>query len=167
MFVLYAGYRYGWRETDVGLTLAFVGICSALVQGVLVGPVVARLGERRALTIGLFFATIGMACYGLAPTSLWFLIGVPVMSLWGLAGPAILGLMSQRVSSSEQGRLQGANSAIASVAALIRLAVFTAAFSLLLEPLPGAPFDLAALILLAALVVALWATRKPAAARRR
>ena len=47
VFVLYAAYRYGWGETNVGLTLAFVGVCSAVVQGALVGPVVARLGERR------------------------------------------------------------------------------------------------------------------------
>jgi DHA1 family tetracycline resistance protein-like MFS transporter len=160
VFVLYAGYRYGWSETDVGLTLAFVGVCSALVQGVLVGPVVARLGERRTLLVGLFFAAIGMAAYGLAPTGLLFLIGVPVMSLWGLAGPSILGLMSRLVSPSEQGQLQGANSAMASIAALIGPAVFTAIFSLLLGPLPGAPFDLAALMLLAALAVAAWTTRR-------
>ena len=63
--------------------------------------------------------------------------------------------MSRRISPSEQGQLQGANSSIASVAALIGPAVFTAAFSAFLGPLPGAAFDLAALILLAALAVAL------------
>jgi MFS transporter, DHA1 family, tetracycline resistance protein len=162
VFVLYAGYRYGWSETDVGLTLAFVGVCSAVVQGVLVGPVVARLGERRTLLVGLFFAAAGMAAYGLAPTGLLFLIGVPVMSLWGLAGPSTLGLMSRLVSPSEQGQLQGANSAIASVAALIGPAVFTTTFSLALGSLPGAPFDLAALMLLGALAVAVWATRRRA-----
>jgi DHA1 family tetracycline resistance protein-like MFS transporter len=66
---------------------------------------------------------------------------------------------------SEQGQLQGANSSIASVDALIGPAVFTAAFSAFLSPLPGAAFDLAALILLAALAVALWATRTPAGVR--
>ena len=72
-----------------------------------------------------------------------------------------MGLMSRRVSPSEQGQLQGANSSTASTAALIGPAMFTAAFSALLVRLPGAAFDLAALILLAALVVALWATRRP------
>jgi len=86
------------------------------------------------------------------------------MSLWWLAGPAILGLMSQQVSPSEQGPLQGASSAIASVAAPIEPAIFIGAFSLLLIPLRGAAFDLTAL---AALVVALWATRRPAGARLR
>ncbi len=46
MFVLYAGYRYGWGEGMVGLTPAAVGVCSAIVQGGLVGPIVARVGER-------------------------------------------------------------------------------------------------------------------------
>jgi DHA1 family tetracycline resistance protein-like MFS transporter len=165
--VLYANYRYGWGELDVGLTLAFVGVCSAVVQGLLVGPVVARFGERRAVVAGLLFGAAGMAIYGLAPTGLMFLVGVPVMSLWGLAGPATQGLMSRRVSPSEQGQLQGANSSIASVGALIGPAIFTAAFAVLLGPLPGAAFDLAALILLAALAAALWATRGPAGARLR
>jgi DHA1 family tetracycline resistance protein-like MFS transporter len=159
--VLYMGYRYGWGETYVGLTLALVGVCSAVVQGVLVGPVVARLGERRTLLVGLFCGAAGMAIYGLAPTGPLFLIGVPVMSLWGLAGPAILGLMSRLVSPSEQGQLQGANTSLTSVAGLVGPGLFAAAFSLMLTTLPGAAFDLSALILLAALGVAAWATRTP------
>jgi len=70
IFVLYAAYRYGWGETNVGLTLAFVGVCSAAVQGALVGPVVARLGERATLLLGLLCGALGMAIYGLAPTGL-------------------------------------------------------------------------------------------------
>jgi DHA1 family tetracycline resistance protein-like MFS transporter len=166
VFVLYTGYRYGWSETDVGLTLAFVGICSAVTQGLLVAPVVRRIGERWTMAVGLLLGALGMAIYGLAPNGVTFLVGVPVMSLWGLAGPSTLGLMSRRVSPSEQGQLQGANSSTASIAALIGPAMFTAAFSVLLSPLPGAAFDLAALILLAALVVALWATRRRSAGPR-
>ena len=165
--VLYAAYRYGWGEIHVGMMLAFVGVCSAVVQGLLVGPIVTRLGERRTLVAGLLFGAAGMAIYGLAPSGLLFLVGVPVMSFWGLANPAAQALMSRRISPSEQGQLQGANSSIASVGALIGPAIFTGSFSLLLSALPGAPFDLAALILLAALTVALWATRMPAGGRPR
>jgi MFS transporter, DHA1 family, tetracycline resistance protein len=52
-FVLYADYRYGWGARDVGFMLAVIGICSAIVQGGLVGPLVRRFGERRVLLGGL------------------------------------------------------------------------------------------------------------------
>lgn len=75
VFVLYAAYRYGWGETAVGLTLAFVGVCSAVVQGLLIGPIVGRIGARRALMLGLLAGALGMAIYGLAPTGPWFYLG--------------------------------------------------------------------------------------------
>jgi DHA1 family tetracycline resistance protein-like MFS transporter len=163
VFVLYAAYRYGWGETNVGLTLAFVGACSAIVQGALVGPVVARLGERATLLLGLLCGALGMAIYGLSPTGLLFLAGVPTMALWGLSGPAIMGLMSRLVSPSEQGQLQGANTSLSSVAGLIGPGIFAATFSGLLDQRPGAAFDLAALILLGACAVAWMVTwRRPA-----
>jgi DHA1 family tetracycline resistance protein-like MFS transporter len=63
VFVLYANYRYGWGERAVGLTLAGVGICSMIVQAGLVRPIVARLGERRALLIGLIAGAAGFAIF--------------------------------------------------------------------------------------------------------
>lgn len=47
VWVLYTSYRYGWDPAAVGLSLVVVGVTSAVVQGALVGPVVARLGEAR------------------------------------------------------------------------------------------------------------------------
>ena len=172
VFVLYGAYRYGWGEEIVGLTLAGVGVCSAVVQGLLVGPAVARLGERRALIGGLLFGAVGMAIYGLAPTGLWFWIGVPVMSLWGLAGPASQALMSRLVGSSEQGQLQGANTALMSIAGLVAPGLFAVIFAYFIEPvagrpeLPGAPYLLAALLLVVAAAVAAQATRRQPPADR-
>jgi DHA1 family tetracycline resistance protein-like MFS transporter len=150
IFVLYAGYRYGWNETTVGLTLAFVGVSTGIVSGFVVGPAVKWLGTRWALLVGLAFGCLGMVIYGLAPTGAWFWVGVPVMSLWGLVGPSLLDLMSRRVSESEQGQLQGANSSSRSITGLIGPALFTTTFAWLLGWLPGAPFLLAALLLLVA-----------------
>jgi DHA1 family tetracycline resistance protein-like MFS transporter len=161
IFVLYAGYRYGWNETTVGLTLAFVGVTTGVVSGFVVGPAVKWLGTRRALLVGLAFGCLGMVIYGLAPTGAWFWVGIPVMALWGIVGPSILDLMSRRVSESEQGQLQGANSSSRSITGLIGPAIFTTSFAWLLGWLPGAPFLLAALLLLAAAGVT-WVVAKPA-----
>src|SRR6185436_962349 len=67
VFVLYGAYRYGWGESMVGVTLGFVGVCSAVVQGLLIGPAVSLLGERLATVLGLAAGALGMAIYGLAP----------------------------------------------------------------------------------------------------
>ncbi len=168
VFVLYAAYRYHWGEAMVGLTLAGVGLTSALVQGLLVGPAVARLGERRAMILGLAAGALGMAIYGLAPTGLWFWLGVPVMAIWGLAGPASQALMTPMVSPSEQGQLQGAATALMSITGLIGPGIFVLSFSYFIEgrgpvDLPGLPFLLAAALLLAAafLTRAVTAPRRP------
>ncbi len=158
-FVLYAGYRYGWSERAVGLTLAGVGACSMLVQAGLVARAVSWFGERRALMAGLLCGALGFAIYGIAPTGAWFLIGVPVMSLWGLANPATQGLMSRLVGPSEQGQLQGANSSMTGIAGLIGPFLFTLSFAFAIDPahalhLPGAPFLLAGALLTAAMALA-------------
>ncbi len=139
IFVLYAAYRYGWGETTVGLTLALVGVCAALVQGLLVGPAVTHLGARRALIGGLLAGCLGMAIYALAPSGPWFWLGVPIMALWGVVGPTLQDMMSRRVSPSEQGQLQGANSSSRSIAALIGPGIFNGTFAWLIHGLPAHP----------------------------
>src|SRR5262249_50389366 len=143
-FVLYAGHRYGWDERTVGLSLALVGVCASIVQGGLVRHVVARLGERPTLLVGLLFGASGFATYGLAPSSAFFWLGIPLNALWGLAGPAAQGLMSRQVEASEQGRLQGALASLAAIAGIVGPSMFTATFARAIEPgriyLPGAPF---------------------------
>jgi len=168
--VLYMMTRYGWDERAVGFTLAAVGVCSMLVQGGLIGPVVGRFGERLALLVGLVFGMAGFATFGLAGTGSQYLFGIPLLALWGFAGASVLGLMSRRVDPTEQGRLQGANASIMGVADLIGPSLFaqTLAISIAgrdggqLWHLPGAAFLLAALLLLAALAVAAWSTHSAA-----
>jgi MFS transporter, DHA1 family, tetracycline resistance protein len=150
--VLYMTYRYGWTEQTVGLTLAGVGISAMIVQGALIGPTVARFGERACLIAGLLFGVAGFAVSGLAPTGPIFWLGVPLMALWGFASSSALGLMSRRVGPSEQGRLQGANSSIMGIANMLGPGLFTQAFAVAIRPghawhLPGAPFLLGAALL--------------------
>ncbi len=64
--VLYMMFRYGSDERTVGFTMAGVGLCAMVVQGVLIRPVIARIGERGALMAGLAFGVAGFAAFGLA-----------------------------------------------------------------------------------------------------
>src|SRR5208283_6096343 len=103
-FVLYAMYRYGWNERTVGLAIAAVGVCSAVVGAGMVEPVVARFGERRTMIAGLIFGAAGFSIYGLAATGAIFWAALPVTGLWGLSGPPMQSMMTRRVRSSEQGQ---------------------------------------------------------------
>jgi DHA1 family tetracycline resistance protein-like MFS transporter len=161
--VLYMGYRYGWGTALVGLTLAGVGVAAMIVQGGLIRPITKRLGERTTLLTGLICGAIGFFVYCVATEGWIFWLGIPVMAFWGLAGPATQALMTRRVSSSEQGQLQGAIASINGLAGLIGPALFTQSFAHSIGPkavwdLPGAPFLLAALMLLSAAAIAWRAT---------
>lgn len=171
VFVLYTDHRYGWSELDVGLTLTLVGLCGAIVQGMLTHRVVRRIGERRALLLGLLCGSTGFFIYGVAPTGALFLIGVPIMSLWGLTGPTVQSLMTRRVAPDQQGQLQGAQSSLRGIAALIGPGLYTGVFRWGIghEPavdLPGAPYVLAAALLVVALLVGAAVTRVPGAESR-
>ena len=162
-FVLYATYRYGWDARTVGLALAGVGVGSLIVQGTLVAPVVRRFGETRALLWGLAFGAAGFATYGLAPTGWLFCGGIVLLSLWGLSWAASQGLMTRQVDATEQGRLQGLDGSLRGIADLIGPGLFTFTFAQFIAPgheLPGAPFLLAALLQIAAIVLALRALRR-------
>jgi MFS transporter, DHA1 family, tetracycline resistance protein len=159
-FVLYAGYRYGWDVGMVGLTLGIVGVCSMVVQGLAVGPIVRHFGERRVLQLGLVCGALGFLIYGAAPTGLLFCVGIPVMALWGLSGAATQALMTRLVATDQQGRLQGATASVQSVAQMVGPFLFTLTFAYFIGTnapvkLPGAPFLLASILLLLSLGIAM------------
>jgi DHA1 family tetracycline resistance protein-like MFS transporter len=158
--VLYMRYRYAWNTAAVGALLAGVGVCSLIVQAAVVKPAVKLLKEKKALLTGLAFGAAGFAIYGAASSGAVFWIGVPVMALWGIATPSLQTIMTSCVTPSEQGRLQGALASLQGLASLIGPIVFTEIFAASVSDnsswhLPGAPFFLAA----ALLVGAMWLVR--------
>ena len=164
-FVLYTGYRYGWSTLMVGGTLALVGICNVVVQGFLVRPVVARIGERRATVLGLTSGAFGLAWMGLAPSGPLFLLALPLLAGTGFFGPSVQSLMTQRVPVNEQGQLQGANASFTGITGLFAPFMFTQVLSIGITlndggSSSGLPFLLAATVLLMALTIAVIVTRR-------
>jgi MFS transporter, DHA1 family, tetracycline resistance protein len=164
VWVLYTEYRYGWNTRSVGISLAVVGVCAMMVSGGLVGPYVKKFGERFSLTSGLFYGFMGFAGFGLASKGWGALVAIPFIALWGVAGPAMQSLMSQRVDESSQGKLQGAINSLRALTGMVGPVLFTQVFSWAIEKntrlhLPGAPYFLAGLLLLGAIAMS-WVTMR-------
>ena len=58
-FALFGARRFGFNVAETGYLLSAFGFLGVVVQGGLVGPIVARLGERTTLAIGLALTAIG------------------------------------------------------------------------------------------------------------
>lgn len=160
VFVLYAAYRYGWGPREVGFLLALVGAMDMLVQGLLTGWIVKKIGDRAAMIFGLTAGAVGLVFMGWAPTGWLFVAAMLPNALWGLAMPTLQALMTARVSESEQGQLQGANSSVGSIAGVASPIFFGWVYSMTVVSLPGAAFYIGGAVLLAAAVIGWIVARK-------
>jgi len=141
--------KFGWGEREMGISLAVLGLGTAVVQGGLVGVFTRKLGEHRSALIGLTAGSIGFLGYALS-TEPWMLFAsVPIACLIGLTMPSIRAILSRQVPANAQGELQGAISGIVSFTALVTPFTMTHLFSLSMGQMhfPGAPFVAAAVSL--------------------
>ena len=159
VFVFYTTYRYEWTGQTSGPALALVGICSGIVQAGLVGIMVKKLGERACMVYGLLCGCVGFVVFGGASTGAIFMMGIPLIALWGIAGPAIQSLMSRRVQANEQGQLQGAIASVRGITGVIGPFVMNGTFALTagkgaITEMPGMVYYLAAMLVTFTLLIA-------------
>ncbi len=164
VFVLYAAHRYGWGPFQVGMLLALVGVLEMCVQGLLVGPLVRRFGDRAVMVAGLATGAVGIAAMGAAPNGVWFTAAMFPNALWALAMPTLQAQMTRRVSEREQGQLQGANMSVASLAGIASPLFFGWIYGLSAVSLPGLSFFIASTILLCATAIGALTARRARAA---
>ena len=146
------------REGTIGCRSRSWGLY-IVISSWMVPAMVARVGERRTLYIGQFFGALGMVLAGLARTGAFFFLSIPIMMLWTISSPAAQGMMSRRVSESEQGELQGAIGSLASLAFIFGPGLFTFIFAFFIDRkygwnIPGAPWYLGAVLLFVAMIMA-------------
>ena len=153
-WAFWSALRFDWDATAIGLSLAYVGVIMALVQGVAVGRLVKRWGERRAALVGMACGTAGFACYAVVTQS-WmvypiFLIG----ALQGLVHPALNALMSGMVDARHQGALQGGLAAMGSISAIVGPLLLTQTLAAgAVRGFDGAAFALVTLLAIAAFLL--------------
>jgi len=115
-FALFSAQRFGLGVREIGYLLSFAGAVGAAVQLTLVGPVVRRLGERRALAMGLLIAGAAFATIAVVPR-VWMLVALilPASIGTGLAAPSLMSLVSRSAAPEEQGAVQGAAATLESL----------------------------------------------------
>jgi DHA1 family tetracycline resistance protein-like MFS transporter len=159
-WVLFTSYRFQWGPAETGWSLAAVGVMFVIGQGGLVRVVVPRLGERRAILLGLTVSALTPVLYGIVPHG-WMVYPVMVLALfgWTIAAPAVQALMSQAVPRNEQGLLQGALASMTNLTSIFGPPIWTGLFGFFVSPaapviVPGAAFFASAAVFLVALVLA-------------
>lgn len=158
-------YRFNWDEKMVGYSLGIIGLLVGLVQGGLIRFTSPRLGNEKSVYIGMLLYTIGMGLFALATQS-WMMFAFLVpYCLGGIAGPAMQAIISGQVPANEQGEIQGTLSSLMSASAIVGPPVMSSTFYFFTHKdapvlLPGAPFILASIIMLASTIIAYTTLRK-------
>lgn len=156
VFALWSAQRFSWGTREVGLAFAVTGIVSTFAQVTLTGPASKRFGEARVLAWGMALTACAIAL--LPFTSGMGVVVLLCMSAFGqsIAGPNISSLISRHAEAEHQGQYLGLNNA---VGALARLAGPFGAGIAFTSVGVDAPFYLAGILVLPAIVLALQARR--------
>ena len=145
--------KFKWTPKMIGISLAVVGVLVSLVQGVLVRFVNPKIGNERSVYVGLGLYTIGLILFGLASQS-WMIFAFLIpYCLGGISGPGLQAIISGSVPANEQGELQGSLTSIISITSIVGPLVMSNLFAFFTGPIapfyfPGAPFMLAAVLML-------------------
>ncbi|WP_407232141.1 Tet(A)/Tet(B)/Tet(C) family tetracycline efflux MFS transporter [Escherichia coli] len=129
LWVIFGEDRFHWDATTIGISLAAFGILHSLAQAMITGPVAARLGERRALMLGMIADGTGYILLAFA-TRGW--MAFPIMVLLasgGIGMPALQAMLSEQVDEERQGQLQGSLAALTSLTSIVGPLLFTAIYA--------------------------------------
>lgn len=110
IFALFAERRFGFDALETGYVFAFIGACSALMQGVFIGRLSKRFGEKKLITAATFFLAMAFILMGTFEYLLPFLLFTAIMALsLGMHNPSVLSLVSKNAGEGESGSVLGIN----------------------------------------------------------
>jgi len=151
--------KFGWSPTMIGYSLGVVGVCVAIVQGLLIRRIIPRLGQEKSVYTGLALYAIGFTLFAYASQTWMMYAFTAVYCLGGIAMPSIQGIISTHVPPNEQGELQGALTSLMSATSIIGPLIMTNVFSYFTSTaapihFAGAPFIVSAVLTIISSVLA-------------
>lgn len=104
---------YGFAERQTGYAWAFFGLIGVVVQGALIRPMVAALGECTTTATGLLALAAGFALIAVEPalTTFWLATVLAAVGT-ALVTPALASMLSRSVDAEVQGSIAGIHQAV-------------------------------------------------------
>jgi DHA1 family tetracycline resistance protein-like MFS transporter len=158
--------KFDWTPASVGTLGLFVGLVLFGIQAGLIRYTVPKFGKKKNIIAGLIFYAVGLALIAIAGKGWMLYLCMIPYCLGGLSGPALQSIASDEVAKNEQGELQGAFAILNSISLIIGPLVFSYVFFFFTKKgsdvyFPGAPYLLAALLMLISVFLAVKSFRKP------
>jgi DHA1 family tetracycline resistance protein-like MFS transporter len=115
-FALFTARRFQFDASQTGYFFSAFGILGAVVQGGLIRPVVHRLGDKTTFMLGVVSSAIGLIAAAASHSVPMFTVTLIPLALGiGFGHPTVSSLVSKVARDDEQGRVQGAASAVESL----------------------------------------------------
>ena len=122
------------NERQIGYVFAYIGVATAIVQGVLVGRMVKAFGEQKMLSYGIVLMAVGLAILPFTGRVLFFpfqYIGLALIALAnGCLTPSITSMLSKFAKPNEVGQVLGVNQSFGSVARAVGMGLSGVLYSL-------------------------------------
>jgi DHA1 family tetracycline resistance protein-like MFS transporter len=115
-FGLFVAARFGFDAPRTASFFAAFAVLGAIVQGIFIRAIVRRFGDKTTFRLGLVCAAVGLVAATLTHTVTLFAVSLIPLALGiGFGHPTMSSLISRAAGKEEQGRVQGAASAVESL----------------------------------------------------
>ena len=108
--------RFSFNQSQIGDFFAFLGLCIALTQGIVVRWGSPRFAPARVLQFSLLGVSLFMAVNLFLPSAAWLYLAVPLFSIFqGLSFPNLNALVSNLAGKESQGEILGISNSLQSL----------------------------------------------------
>lgn len=120
MYPLFTDLQLRLSAEQAGYFLGLAGFLGIIWQGGVIGPLVKRIGDHRALVLGLVFSALGMSMLSLVDVW-WKLIGVAIVFSFGhgITRPPLTSILMTKAPPQRRGGVLGATTSIESFSRII------------------------------------------------
>lgn len=144
---------FGWDGFTIGLTLSAYGVLIAITQAGVLPRMTQRFGDYQTLLMATAAAIIGMVGFGFTGALWAVVVFLPFAALSDMAPPLMTAFAANCAEEDQQGLVQGVIASLSSISAVAAPLALTAVFEGFVNTdgiyLPGAPYLLAAVLIVA------------------
>lgn len=119
-FGLFVTDRLKFEERDAAFMFAFMGLASALIQGLVLGPLTKRFREEQLIRFGLLAAFIALALLSVSRDRGLLMTSLVILAVgYSLMNPCLSALVSKQATAENQGSVLGIFQSFASAARVL------------------------------------------------